>query len=82
MYNYLVGIMHGEYEGICNFDISELLNVFIYKLKYFALNTINNRTQYFNYGIFEIKSNPPLNFRKSIKKFNIQMSASEIIAFH
>lgn len=59
VYNYSVDIMQDVYEGICNFDISKLLNVFIYKLKYFLLDTLNNRIQYFNYSTVEIKTNPP-----------------------
>lgn len=39
VYDYSVAIMHDVLEGVCNFDISQLLNVFVYKFKYFSLDT-------------------------------------------
>lgn len=66
-------------EGIYNFDISKLLNVFIYKLKYFSLDFFNNTVQYFNYGTVKNKNKPTINLENPLKNFNIQISASEML---
>lgn len=41
--NYSVDIMHNMAEGECKYDIDLILKEMIYNLKYFYLDTLNNR---------------------------------------
>lgn len=46
VYNYSVDLMHDVLEGVCSYDISNILYEFILNFKYFSLETLNNRIQY------------------------------------
>jgi len=46
--------MHDILEGVCSYDLSGLLYKFIINLKYFSLDTSNNRLQY--YGPLEVQN--------------------------
>jgi len=61
IYNYSVDLMHDVLEGVCSYDISNLLYEFILNFKYFSVETLNNRIQCYNYGALEIQ-NKPVNF--------------------
>lgn len=52
--NFSVDIMHDVLEDVCNYDLSFILLPFINDLKYFSLDTLNNRIQYFSYGPIDI----------------------------
>lgn len=66
--NYSIDLMHDVLEGVCSYDISGILYEFIINLKYFLLETLNNRLQYFNFGFLEVQNKPPLISFNIIKK--------------
>lgn len=76
--------MHDLLEGLCNYDMSSILRNFILEFKYFNLETLNNRIQFFDYGPSEIKNRLPLIAELSLKSKNstiCKMSASEMWCF-
>lgn len=69
-------------EGVCKYDIGLILKEMIYNLKYFSLNTLNNRIESSNYGPLDIRSRPTLITDSSLKqKGYLKTSASEILCF-
>eukprot|EP00102_Acyrthosiphon_pisum_P011772 XP_008180637.1 PREDICTED: uncharacterized protein LOC103308656 [Acyrthosiphon pisum] len=84
VYNYSVDLMHDLLEGVCNYDMSSIIRNFILEFKYFSLEALNNRIQFFDYGPSEIKNRPPLINEHSLKSNNptiCKMSASEMWCF-
>jgi len=80
--NYAVDIMHDLLEGVCKYDIGLMLNKMIFSLKYFSINTLNDRIESFNYGSIDIRSRPPLISVESLKPTGtLKMSASEMSCF-
>lgn len=57
--NYSVELMH-DILGICSYDMSGILDEFIFNFKYFSLEQLNNRIQYFNYGSLDVKNKPQI----------------------
>lgn len=43
-------IMHDLYEGICRYDLAEILYNLIHVKKYFTLARLNRRIKYFDYS--------------------------------
>lgn len=78
--NLSVDIMHDLLEGICRYDLSLLLEVFILKKKYFTLEHLNYIILTFNFG-FENKNKPPLFNKDFFPKKNLKFSASEMFCF-
>ncbi|XP_066595382.1 uncharacterized protein [Prorops nasuta] len=74
--NLTFDIMHDLYEGICRYELGQILNGLLNIDKLFTLETLNSRVRYFNYGI-KINLPPPLT-ADSIKKQYIIYSASEM----
>jgi len=79
--NYSVDIMHDLFEGVCKYEISGILYKMIVDLKYFSLETLNNKIECFNYGINDIRNRPPLVTMETLKHNTLKMSASETICF-
>lgn len=79
--NYSVDLMHDLFEGICHYDICEILNYYIEEKKIFSLETFNRRKQQFNYGILEISNLSPPIKPADLKKNHLKMSAREMITF-
>jgi hypothetical protein len=80
--NYAVDIMHDLLEGVCKYDIGLMLNQMIFSLKYFTLNTLNDRIESFNYGSLDIRSRPPLISLDSLNPAGtLKMSACEMSCF-
>lgn len=78
--NYSVDIMHDIYEGIGNYNMCHIILQLI-NLKFFNLETLNNRKQHFNYGSSEIGNlSGPITILNS-KKLLIKMSAREMQTF-
>jgi len=74
--------MHDLLERVCEYDIGLMLNQIIFSLKYFTLNTLNDRIESFNYGSIDIRSRPPLISVDSLKPTGtLKMSASKISYF-
>ncbi|XP_031328618.1 uncharacterized protein LOC116159711 isoform X1 [Photinus pyralis] len=71
-------IMHDIWEGVCRYDFGKLLHHFIYVDKFFTLDTLNKRIQFFNF----LNKNKPTTIPKSqILKKHIFFSASEMSSF-
>lgn len=51
--NYAIDIMQDILEGVCTYDIGMMLKTMVYDLKYFTIDSLNNRIESFNYGTFE-----------------------------
>jgi len=79
--NYSVDIIHDILEGVCSYDISEILFEFIINLKYFSLSTLNSRILYFDYGPIEGQNRPQYITSDHLKKKKLKMSASEMLCF-
>ena len=79
--NFYCDIMHDIFEGICNYNLSSILNYFINIKKYFDLDTLNFRKRNFHYGKIDIG-----NISGDIKKDHLsnrhfKMSSSEMMCF-
>jgi len=82
VHNYSVDLMHDILEGVCSYDICGILYEFIINFKYFSLEQLNNRIQYFNYGSLDVQNKPQIITIEVIKKKKkIKMSASEMLCF-
>lgn len=71
-------IMHDLLEGVCKFDMAFLLNYYIYELKIFSLQILNERMIHFDYGP-DSSSKPPVLNVENIHKNNLRLSASEML---
>jgi len=58
VYNYSVNLMYDILESVCSYDISNKLYEFIINFKYFSLEKLNNRIQYYNYASLKIQNKP------------------------
>lgn len=77
--NACVDIMHDLLEGVCGYDLSLILNYFIYEIALFPLQTLNAKIETFEYGA--VFNKPPTISEINLKKNNIKMSASEMLCF-
>ena len=57
--NPAVDVMHDFLEGICRYDVANLLNYFIYVRKYFTLQHLNFKICAFHYGANNSTNKPP-----------------------
>lgn len=78
--NYAVDVMHDIYEGVCIYDMCHIILNCI-KKKYFSLEFLNNRKRSFNYGESEIGNMSPSITFQQLSKFNLKMSAREMMTF-
>lgn len=79
--NYAVDIMHDLFEGVCHYDMCEVLNYYINEVNIFTLDTLNSRKQQFNYGSYEIKNLSPSIKYTHIKNKRLKMTAREMMNF-
>lgn len=77
--NYSIDIAHDIYEGVGVFVMSHLLYHFIVTEKFFTLETLNHKIEYFNFN--ENHNKPPLITLDQLKKKALKMSASEMKHF-
>lgn len=74
--NLCCDIMHDVYEGVCRYDLGNILYNLIYVDKFVSLEILNNRINSFN---FRVSSNkPPLINKSQILKKHIIMSSAEM----
>ena len=73
--------MHDVFEGICHYDICHVIKYYIFTLKLFSLDTLNNRKNNFNYGQFEVGNTSPPITDNHLDKFCLKMSAREVMTF-
>ena len=65
--NITVDVMHDFLEGICRYDITLILNYFIYDIKLFKLDELNMHLRGLDYGFCHNINKPPELSEKSIK---------------
>ncbi|XP_060854891.1 uncharacterized protein LOC132932521 [Metopolophium dirhodum] len=81
VHNYSVDLMHDLLEGVCNYDLTGILRLFIIDFKYFSLETLNQRIQYFGYGPTDIRNRPQAiseNNLKNNKPLMLKTTVSEM----
>lgn len=77
--NYAADIVHDLFEGVCRYDICEILKYFITQEKLFSIEAFNYRKQMFNYGETEIgNKSPPLDLLQ-ITNNKIRMCGREMM---
>jgi len=76
--NLCVDVMHDLYEGICRYDLGQLLNRLINKDKLFSLQRLNNRIYSFDYGDNHSTNIPPSININALKNKYIIYSAAEM----
>lgn len=79
--NLTVDIMHDLFEGVCHYDLCELINQFVIQDDFFSLDVLNNRTQLFIYGESENGNKPTVIKPDHVKKKKLNMSAREMWTF-
>lgn len=72
--NACVDIRHDLLEGVCGYDLSFILNYFIYEITLFSLQTLNAKIETFDYGTAFNK--PPTISEANLKKNNVKMTSS------
>lgn len=72
--------MHDFLEGVCHYDLCSVLYQFVCVNKYFSIDTLNERVQYFNYGP-DSGNKPSIITLNHIKKLKLKMNASEMLFF-
>lgn len=78
--NFCVDVMHDLFEGVCNYDIQNILKCLIYDLKLFSLETLNIIMKCFNFNYIESSNKPPAISHENLQQ-KIRMSASEMLCF-
>lgn len=73
--------MHDIFEGVCQYDIGKILNVYIFEKKFFTLDLLNNRIRGFYYGPIEKRNHPPEIQLSHVKNQCINMSSFEMHCF-
>lgn len=79
--NYCVDVTHDVFEGICHYDFTHIIMYFIDKMKYFDLETLNMRKQFFNYGPADVGNISGEIKVKHLSNKHLKMSASEMMTF-
>ena len=78
--NYAVDVMHDILEGVCHYDIILLLKYYIYEVKYFSLEILNERLVSFNYKTTE--RNLPQHIKEDhLNNTKLKMTAQEMLMF-
>lgn len=75
-----VDIMHDLLEGVCHYDLTQIITYFIHTKKYFSLDLINKRILCNNYGHLSANKPGPITDGMLIKK-KLKYSASEMYSF-
>lgn len=78
--NISVDIMHDLYEGVCHYNLAQILNYLVFDKNYFSLDEFNNRKAIFKYGTSDISNiSQPIQI-DHIQKEKFNTSASEMRA--
>lgn len=78
--NFAVDMMHDIFEGVCHFNLFHVINKFI-EMRYFDLNTLNNRKFLVNYSDIEIGNISPAITSNNLSSFHLKMTAREMMTF-
>ncbi|CAH1114429.1 unnamed protein product [Psylliodes chrysocephalus] len=79
--NFAVDIMHDIFEGVCHYDICQIIIYYITDLKLFTLDTLNIRKNTCNYGPIEIGNMSPPITMEHLTKRRLKMSARQMMTF-
>jgi hypothetical protein len=79
--NLAFDIMHDIFEGICRYDLSQILLHYIYEAKFFTLEELNNRLSRFDFGLENGVNRPPSLKKDKLKNYRLGFSSSETIYF-
>ncbi|XP_047995688.1 uncharacterized protein LOC125233664 isoform X1 [Leguminivora glycinivorella] len=80
--NMAVDIMHDIFEGVCHYDICNMLLYYVHRTKLFSLSTLNNRLSLFDYSAKELDQKPTTEITiENLKNKKLKMSASEMSCF-
>lgn len=81
--NQSVDIMHDILEGVAKYDMSRILDYFIYQRAYFSLETLILRVNDFDYGPTESGNKPPAHklTRDRIVNDTLNFSSAEMLCF-
>ncbi|KAK3928612.1 3-phosphoshikimate 1-carboxyvinyltransferase [Frankliniella fusca] len=71
--------MHDCLEGVCKYDILEILNDFVFESKLLKINDLQRVMVNHNYG--DVSNTPPLITVDDLRKNNLRMSANEMLVF-
>lgn len=74
-------IMHDIYEGVCEYDLSQILLHYIVNLKLFTLQDLNDRIGAFDFGVSELSNRIPFLKREKLNTFHLGFSAAQVIRF-
>lgn len=78
--NFSADVMHDIFEGICKYEISQVIRKFLEE-DIFSLEQLNNMKSMFTYGVSEIQNlSPPIQL-KHLKNNTLKMSAREVWHF-
>ncbi|XP_070517418.1 uncharacterized protein [Cardiocondyla obscurior] len=77
--NATVDVMHDIFEGICRYEIAQLLHIFICKEKLFSLDILNSRLQHIDCGRNFSKNVPIAISSNVLKTQHLIISASEMV---
>lgn len=81
MENSALDIMHDIYEGVCEYDLSQILLHYIVNLKYFTLQDLNDRIGAFDFGVSELSNRIPFLKKEKLNNYRLGFSASQVIRF-
>jgi len=73
--------MHDIYEGVCEYDLSQILLQYIVNLKLFTLQDLNNRIGAFDFGISELSNRIPFLKREKLNNYRLGFSATQVMRF-
>jgi len=79
--NLAFDIMHDIFEGVCQYDLSQILLHYIYETKLFMLEELNNRLSRFDFGFEDGVNRPPSLKKEKLKNYRLGFSSSETIYF-
>jgi len=79
--NSALDIMHDIYEGVCEYDLSQILLQYIVNLKLFTLQDLNNRIGAFDFGISELSNRIPFLKREKLNNYRLGFSATQVMRF-
>lgn len=79
--NSALDIMHDVYEGVCEYDLSQILLHYIVNLKLFTLQDLNDRIGAFDFGVSELSNRIPFLKREKLNNYRLGFSASQVMRF-
>lgn len=79
--NCSVDIMHDIFEGVCHYDLAQIILHYTDTLHIFDLRTLNNRIKLFDYSITELNNMSVCIKREHLTQRKFKMSASEMMSF-